>query len=179
MKGLLVFVVACGLLGCGSAGGDDSLEIKIFDDGVLKELLKTKEFPPAFGGALIFDESSPELAFLRIAKAWREGDAEGIAAFLGEGKVTIQLPKVVGGVLSASQAEYVLRDLFKYTATEGFEFTKFDEFVGEGGRGIVGIADRTYRSVKEGPVQKDKVTVWLVKEGKEKPRWVIKEIRSR
>jgi hypothetical protein len=122
------------------------------------------------------DTAAFQAAFMAIAKAWREGDAEALAPYLGEGKVTIQLPKVVGGVLSRSQAEYVLRDLFKYTVTDMFEFTKYDEFVSEG---VVGIADRTYRSGKDGLAIKDRISVWLVKEGEDKPHWVIKEIRAK
>jgi Domain of unknown function (DUF4783) len=176
MSKAIILLIACCLLAWGLAGGEDTLEMKIKQGDAANELLKPKEMLPAHSGALIFDESSSVFAFERIAKAWREGDAEALAPYLGEGKVTIQLPKVVGGVLSKSQAEYVLRDLFKYTVTEKFEFTKYDEFVSEG---VVGIADRTYRSGKEGLAMKDKVSVWLVKEGGEKPRWVIKEIRAK
>ena len=141
--------------------------------GFCQDSLKAKEMPLPVGVGSP-DTASSTAAFQRIAKAWLEGDAEGIASFLGEGKVAIQLPKGVGGVLSRNQAEYVLKDLFKYTVTDTFEFTKYDEFVSEG---IVGIADRTYRSGKDGPAQKDRVSVWLVKEGKENPKWVIREIR--
>jgi len=149
------------LLSCGLAGGQDTAKAK-------------KELPPVGVGSL--DSIAFQAEFEGIAKAWQKGDAESLALYLGEGRVTIQLPKVVGGVLSKSQAEYVLRDLFKYTVTEKFEFTKYDEFVSEG---IVGIADRTYRSGKEGLAIKDKISVWLVKEGEDKPRWVIKEIRAK
>jgi len=141
--------------------------------GFCQDSLKAKEMPLPVGVGSP-DTASSRAAFQCIAKAWLEGDAEGIAPFLGEGKVTIQLPRVVGGVLSRNQAEYVLKDLFKYTTTDKFEFTKYDSFLSEG---VAGIADRTYRSGKDGPTQKDRVSVWLVKEGKEKPKWVIREIR--
>ena len=141
--------------------------------GFCQDSLKAKEMPLPVGVGSP-DTTSSRAAFQCIAKAWLEGDAEGIAPFLGEGKVTIQLPRVVGGVLSRNQAEYVLKDLFKYTTTDKFEFTKYDSFLSEG---VAGIADRTYRSGKDGPTQKDRVSVWLVKEGKEKPKWVIREIR--
>jgi len=141
--------------------------------GFCQDSLKAKEMPLPVGVGSP-DTASSRAAFQCIAKAWLEGDAEGIAPFLGEGKVTIQLPRVVGGVLSRNQAEYVLKDLFKYTTTDKFEFTKYDSFLSEG---VAGIADRTYRSGKDGPTQKDRVSVWLVKEGQEKPKWVIREIR--
>ena len=141
--------------------------------GFCQDSLKAKEMPLPVGVGSP-DTASSRAAFQCIAKAWLEGDAEGIAPFLWEGKVTIQLPRVVGGVLSRNQAEYVLKDLFKYTTTDKFEFTKYDSFLSEG---VAGIADRTYRSGKDGPTQKDRVSVWLVKEGQEKPKWVIREIR--
>jgi len=157
-KGL---VLGAGLLlsACGLSSGQDSL--------------KAREMPLPLGIGSP-DTASSKAAFQRIAKAWLEGDAEGFAPFLGEGKVTIQLPRVVGGVLSRDQVEYVLRDLFKFTTTDKFEFTKYDAFLGEG---VAGIADRTYRSGQDGPAQKDRVSVWLVREGREKPQWVIREIR--
>jgi len=138
-----------------------------------QDSLKPKEMPLPVG-VVSPDTASSKAAFQRIAKAWLEGDAEGFTPFLGEGKVTIQLPRVVGGILSRDQAEYVLRDLFKFTTTDKFEFTKYDTFLSEG---VAGIADRTYRSGKDGPPQKDRVSVWLVREGREKPQWVIREIR--
>jgi hypothetical protein len=157
-KGL---VLGAGFLlsACGLSSGQDTLRAK------------EMPLPVGVGSA---DTSSSKVAFERIAKAWLEGDAEGFAPFLGEGKVTIQLPRVVGGVLSRNQAEYVLKDLFKYTTTDKFEFKKYDAFLSEG---VAGIADRTYRSGKDGPAQKDRVSVWLVQEGREKPQWVIREIR--
>ena len=148
------------LLFWGLAGGQDSL--------------KGKEAPlPAMVSSPDTDRS--QAAFERIAKAWQEGQAETIATFLGENKVTITLPRVAGGMLSRNQAEYVLRDMFKYSFTEKFAFVKYDEFVSEG---AVGIAEWSYRSVKGGAIVKDKISVWLVKEGKEKPRWVIREIKQ-
>jgi hypothetical protein len=150
----------CLLLAWGFAWGQDSL--------------KPREVLPQ-AGLPALDSSDYKAVFERIARAWQQGRAETLAAFLGEGKVTITLPRVVGGVLSKDQAEYVLRDMFKYSSTERFEFVKYDTFVSEG---VAGIAEWFYRSSKGGPVTKDRVSVWLVKEGKDKPRWVIKEIKE-
>jgi hypothetical protein len=150
----------CLLLFCGLAWGQDSL--------------KPREVPLQTWVATP-DTAGYKPAFERIARAWQEGKAETLAVFLGEGKVSIALPRVVGGVLSRDQAEYVLRDMFKYNTTEKFEFVKYDTFVSEG---VAGIAEWSYRSSKGGPATKDRVSVWLVKEGREAPRWVIKEIKA-
>ena len=156
----VVLSAVCLLLVWGLAWGQDSLKGKEVPGSAMAA-------SPGTGGS--------KAAFETIAKAWQEGKAETLATFLGEGKVSILLPKVAGGVLSKSQAEYVLKDLFKYTVTERFEFTKYDEFVSEG---VVGIAERSYRSGKEGPLSKDRISVWLVREGQGSPQWVIREIRE-
>lgn len=150
----------CLLLAWGLAGGQDSL--------------KPREVLPQ-AGTPAPDTSDYKAVFERIAKAWQGGRPETLDLFLGEGKVTIILPRVAGGALSRDQAGYVLRDMFKYSATEKFEFVKYDPFVSEG---VVGIADWSYTPSKGVPVRAERVSVWLVKEGKEKPRWVIREIKE-
>lgn len=155
-----VLAVLCLLMVWSLAWGQDSLKAK---QGLSQP------------GAASPDTASYQAAFERIARGWQQGKAETLAAFLGEGKVTITLPRVVGGVLSKDQAVYVLRDMFKYSPTERFEFVKYDTFVSEG---VAGIAEWSSSSSRGGPARKERVSVWLVKEGRETPRWVIKEIKA-
>jgi hypothetical protein len=155
-----IIAAVCLFLAWGLAWGQDSLKPVQGSSPLGTALPDTADFKPAFE---------------RIARAWEGGRPETLDLFLGEGQVTITLPRVAGGVLSRDQAEYVLRDMFTYSLTERFKFVKYDTFLSEG---VAGIAEWSLRPSKARPARMERISVWLVREGKDKPRWVIREIKE-
>jgi ribosomal protein L35AE/L33A len=118
----------------------------------------------------------PLKVFKGIERAWSGGDAAGIAAFVGEGRVSIDVRGIGqrGGEFSRSQVLYLFRRMFESDKQTKFEFVKFHN-LDKPDRKVFGIAYRSYKNNRSGKVYQDKVYVTLGREG---PGWVVAEIKT-
>ncbi len=80
----------------------------------------------------------------------------------------------MGGAFSKNQSHYLLKDLFKYTITQKFEFVQYRN-VSNGRNRVYAVAERSYKRNDDGRTFKDKIYVSL---HLEESRWVIGEIKS-
>jgi hypothetical protein len=120
--------------------------------------------------------SSPLDVFSDIESGWRHENVNMILKHFGKGKVSIAIGGIglAGGRFSKSQSFYLLKDLFKYTLTQKFEFVQFRN-VDSGKRRVYAVAERYYKRTDDGRLFKDKIFVSL---NFENDRWVINEIKS-
>lgn len=126
-----------------------------------------RELPPA---------DHPLKVFKGIERAWSGGDAAGIASFVGEGRVSVDVRGIGqrGGEFSRSQVLFLFRKMFESDKQTKFEFVKFHN-LDKPDRKVFGIAYRSYRNIRSGKVYQDKVYVTLGREG---PGWVVAEIKT-
>jgi ribosomal protein L35AE/L33A len=118
----------------------------------------------------------PLKVFKGIERAWSRNDASGIAAFVGEGRVSIDVRGIGqrGGEFSRSQVLYLFRRMFESDQQTKFEFVKFHN-LDKPDHKVFGIAYRSYKNNRSGKVYQDKVYVTLGREG---PGWVVAEIKT-
>ncbi len=124
--------------------------------------------------------AGPLHVFADIEDAWRHSDVDRILSHFGRSKVRISVIGTgpSGGSFSRSQSYYLLRDLFKYTTTQHFEFVQF-RTSDEDERTPFAIAERHYQRTDDGRLYKDKIYISLHRAGRGKSaRWVIDEIKS-
>ena len=122
------------------------------------------------------DKVGPLAVFADIEDGWRREEVQKILRHYGKGKVAIAIEGTgpVGGAFSKNQSHYLLKDLFKYTITQKFEFVQYRN-VSNGRNRVYAVAERSYKRNDDGRTFKDKIYVSLHLEGS---RWVIGEIKS-
>ncbi|UCH85232.1 MAG: DUF4783 domain-containing protein [Candidatus Latescibacterota bacterium] len=122
------------------------------------------------------DSVGPIGVFADIEVAWRKENVEKILRHYGKGKVGIAIEGSgpTGGTFSRNQSYYLLKDLFKYTITEKFEFVQYRN-ISEDEDKVYAVAEREYKRNDDGRLFKDKIYVSLHLES---DRWVIDEIKS-
>ncbi|MDD3641967.1 MAG: hypothetical protein PHQ19_00665 [Candidatus Krumholzibacteria bacterium] len=118
----------------------------------------------------------PLKVFKGIERAWGNSDAAGIASFIGEGRVSIDVRGIGqrGGEFSRSQVLFLFRKMFESDKQTKFEFVKYHNLE-KPDRKVFGIAYRSYKNNRSGKVYQDKVYVTLGREG---PGWVVAEIKT-
>ncbi|MFH1755923.1 MAG: hypothetical protein ABIA59_09490 [Candidatus Latescibacterota bacterium] len=122
------------------------------------------------------DGSSPLDVFADIESGWKHENVDALLQHFGKGKASISIGGIglAGGRFSKSQSFYLLKDLFKYTLTQKFEFVQFRN-MDSGNRRVYAVAERYYKRTDDGRLFKDKIYVAL---SLEEDRWVISEIKS-
>ena len=128
--------------------------------------------PPPSGG--------PMDVFADIERGWTTRNVDLILRHFGSQKVAISINGTgpSGGSFSRSQSYYLLKDLFRYTATKKFEFVQYRK-PGDEGRDTFAIAERQYRKTDDGRLFTDKVYVSLhLEHDDDQERWVVDEIKS-
>lgn len=113
--------------------------------------------------------------FLDIEEAWRSGRADPLALHIGARG--LGLPGADGASprrVSRNQALYILGGMLQGSETIRFEFLRFRNLEGNGGRPN-GAALRETR-LPSGASRRDLIFVALAKEGE---RWTIDEIRTK
>jgi hypothetical protein len=122
------------------------------------------------------EQSGPIGVFADIEAGWKNERAQQILLHYGKGKVAISIEGSgpSGGKFSRNQSYYLLKDLFKYTITERFEFVQYRN-VSDGQNKVYAVAERSYKRNDDGRLFKDKIYVSL---HLEEDRWVISEIKS-
>jgi hypothetical protein len=118
----------------------------------------------------------PLRVFKGLERAWQKGNADGIAAFAGSGRVFLDVRGIgqKGGYYSRSQVKYLFKDMFKADEQVKFEFVKFHNLE-EPDRKVYGIAYRNCKNHRSGKVFQDKVYVTLDREG---DGWVVTKIQT-
>jgi len=122
------------------------------------------------------DSVGPIGVFADIEVAWRKENVQKILRHYGKSKVGISIEGSgpTGGTFSRNQSYYLLKDLFKYTITEKFEFVHYRN-ISEDEDKVYAVAEREYKRNDDGRLFKDKIYVSLHLEA---DRWVIDEIKS-
>ena len=118
---------------------------------------------------------TPLRVFATIEKAWSEGKPDSIVQFLPEDKIILRLEKSAPekAFYSNKQAAYMLRDEFRFTVTESFEFVEFKYSKG-GDDPPSARAQWSFRREPGGKVTVQKVRIGLRFEA---DRWVVSEIK--
>ncbi len=118
----------------------------------------------------------PLKVFKGIERAWKKENADGIASYVGNGRVHLDVRGIgkKGGYYSRSQVKYLFRDMFKADDQLKFKFVKFHNLE-KPDRKVYGIAYRSCKNNRSGKVFQDKVYVTLGREG---PAWVVAEIKT-
>jgi hypothetical protein len=118
---------------------------------------------------------TPLRVFAAIEKAWSEGQPDSIVQFLPEDKILLRLEKSAPekAFYSNTQAAYMLRDEFRFTMTESFEFEEFKYSKG-GDDPPSARAQWSFRREPAGKVTVQKVRIGLRFEAE---RWVVSEIK--
>lgn len=118
---------------------------------------------------------TPLRVFAAIEKAWSEGKPDSIVQFLPEDKIVLRLEKSAPekAFYSNKQAAYMLRDEFRFTMTESFEFVEFKYSKG-GDDPPSARAQWSFRREPGGKVTVQKVRIGLRFEA---DRWVVSEIK--
>jgi hypothetical protein len=114
--------------------------------------------------------------FNGIEEAWRKGDAQGLANYMRDSKVSVNVGGLgeKGGYYSKSQVFYLLKEMFAKTRHKRFQFVKYHD-VSQNNRKVYGIAYRSYEDTSSGRLFQDKIYVTLKLEGE---RWVVSEMKS-
>jgi hypothetical protein len=138
------------------------------DPGWGQDLIKAIPEPPA--------ADNPMKVFKGIERAWNGSDAEGIASFVGGGRVLVDVRGIGkrGGEFSRSQVLFLFQNMFESDEQTRFEFVKFHN-LDKPDRKVFGIAYRSYKNNRSGKVYHDKVYVTLGREG---PGWIVAEIKA-
>jgi len=132
----------------------------------------SQQEPPPSGG--------PMDVFADIERGWNTRNVDLILRHFGSQKVAISISGTgpSGGTFSRNQSYYLLKDLFRYTATKKFEFVQYRK-PGDEGRDTFAIAERQYRKTDDGRLFTDKVYVSLhLEHDDDQERWVVDEIKS-
>lgn len=118
---------------------------------------------------------TPLRVFAAIEEAWNEGQPDSIAQFLPEDKILLRLEKSAPdkAYYSHKQAAYMLRDEFRFTMTESFEFVEFKYSKGKDDPPSA-RAEWSFRREPAGKVTVQKVRIGLRFEA---DRWVVSEIK--
>ncbi len=141
------------------------------------EAAQTEQTPPQPEPSQPVRESpiTPLRVFAAIEKAWNEGQPDSIVQFFPQERILLRLEKSAPekAFYSNKQAAYMLRDEFRFTVTESFEFVEFKHSKG-GDEPPSARAHWTFRREPEG-----KETVLRVRIGlrADAGRWVVSEIR--
>jgi hypothetical protein len=122
------------------------------------------------------DSVGPIGVFAEIEVAWKKENVRQILRHYGNGKVAIAIEGSgpTGGTFSRNQSYYLLKDLFKYTITEKFEFVQYRNISDDQDK-VYAVAEREYKRNDDGRLFKDKIYVSLHLESE---HWVIDEIKS-
>ncbi|UCF04195.1 MAG: DUF4783 domain-containing protein [bacterium] len=127
--------------------------------------------------------ASPERVYTRpisvfrgLAKAWESGNAEAISRFAGDSKIFLNVRGIGqrGGYFSRPQVRYLFQRMFKAATPVKFKFVKYHN-LDKPDRRVYGVAQRSYKKVRNNRLYQDKVYVTLRKEGE---RWVVAEIKT-
>ena len=126
-------------------------------------------------GQQVRADISPFVAFAEIEQAWNMGWVDSIATFFPEEKIALRLDKNApeSAFFTRKQASYMLRDSFRYRATESFKFLEF-KYGKSGKKPPLAKAQWSFRREPAGKIIVAKVQVTLRKEGE---RWLISGIR--
>ncbi|MBN1504797.1 MAG: hypothetical protein JW952_07040 [Candidatus Eisenbacteria bacterium] len=118
---------------------------------------------------------TPLRVFAAIEDAWNDGQPDSIVRFLPEDKILLRLEKSAPekAFYSNKQAAYMLRDEFRFTMTESFEFVDFT-YSKDGDDPPSARAQWAFRREPEGQVTVQKVRIGLRLEA---DRWVVSEIK--
>jgi hypothetical protein len=118
----------------------------------------------------------PRPVFNGIEKAWREANADAMAAYAGDSKIYLSVAGVErdSGFFSKSQFKYLFKKMFRNYRQTKFEFVRYHN-IDRSDRKVYGIAHRNYKNSRSGRLVQDKVYVTLKREG---TRWVVAEIKS-
>ena len=175
---IVVLALAAGLLAMLWAGpGNTARPAKSGQGGVVSQtpeptgVVAQKEPPPSGG---------PMDVFADIERGWNTRNVDLILRHFGSQKVAISISGTgpSGGTFSRNQSYYLLKDLFRYTATKKFEFVQYRK-PGDEGRDTFAIAERQYRKTDDGRLFTDKVYVSLhLEHDDDQERWVVDEIKS-
>ena len=119
---------------------------------------------------------NPLETFKRFETAWRSGNAAGIVALVGEGRVYVDVRGIgrQGGWFTRPQILFLLRNMFEKDTQTRFEFIKYHN-LDKPDRKVFGIAYRSLKNNRSGNVVHDKVYVTLGREGS---AWVVSEIKT-
>jgi hypothetical protein len=118
---------------------------------------------------------TPLRVFAAIERAWNEGEPDSITQFLPEDKILLRLEKSAPekAFYSNTQAAYMLRDEFRFTVTESFQFLEF-RYTKVKDEPPSARAEWTFRREPAGKVTVQKVRIALRAEAE---RWVVSEIK--
>jgi hypothetical protein len=118
----------------------------------------------------------PQSVFRELEKAWERGDAEAISRFAGDSKIFLNVKGIGqrGGYFSRPQVRYLFQRMFKAANPVKFKFVKYHN-LDEPDRRVYGVAQRSYKKVRNNRLYQDRVYVTLRREGK---RWVVAEIKT-
>jgi hypothetical protein len=120
--------------------------------------------------------TGPLAVFAAIEEAWAAEDPDALVEILDpEEKVSFSFTKggPRGGYFNRDQAYYLLKDMFTYTCTDRFEFSKYWNLDSDG-RSPYAVAAREFE-MNDGVPHVDEVYISLRKRGE---AWYIGEIRS-
>jgi hypothetical protein len=122
------------------------------------------------------EDVDPRIVFRRLEKAWKNSDAETIAALAAESRIFVDVEGVgaKGGYFSRSQLYFMLKKMFKNNKQTGFEIVKYHN-LGTQGRRVFAVAARSYQNIRSDRVFQDKVYITLSREG---PSWVMVEMKT-
>lgn len=118
---------------------------------------------------------TPLRVFAVIEKAWSESQPDSIIQFLPEDKILLRLEKSAPekAFYSNKQAAYMLRDEFRFTVTESFEFLEF-KCSKDKNEPPTARAEWVFLREPAGKVTVQKVRITLRVEAE---RWVVSEIK--
>ena len=154
------------------AASKEKTKVKTLQDDQTKKTEDTETRPAKEA----VEQSGPIGVFADIEAGWKSERTQQILRHYGKGKVVIAIEGSgpAGGKFSRNQSYYLLKDLFKYTITEKFEFIQYRN-VSDGQSKVYAVAERSYKRNDDGRLFKDKIYVAL---HLEEDRWVISEIKS-
>ena len=169
---LLLCAWVCGVTAYPSVRSSSDKTKKPLQSEQVKEVTDSEAKPVPVSA----DSIGPIGVFADIEAGWKKENVRQILRHYGNGKVAIAIEGSgpTGGTFSSNQSYYLLKDLFKYTITEKFEFVQYRN-VSDGQREVYAVAERHYKRNDDGRLFKDKIYVSLHQEEK---RWVIDEIKS-
>jgi len=137
------------------------------------------EGPPALvdsAGTGAEPDSSLSVLFHDVARAWQDGEVELLDRHLGRRGVYLSISRgpVLDGRFSRNQARMILSTLLRRAGTESFEFIRFRNLVGMGGRPS-GVALWTHGGGGRGPVGE----MIFISAAREEGEWALAEVRQR
>jgi ketosteroid isomerase-like protein len=115
-------------------------------------------------------------AFGSVEKAWQSGDAQALANLASDSKILVKIRGMErrGEYFTKPQLYYIFKGMFASTSQTTFTFVRYQNLEKQDGK-VYGMAQRSYKSNRNGGLYKDTVYVTLAREGS---RWAVTEIKS-